>query len=215
MHNPARPVMEGSASLKMLLPHPLCKCLLQLMWHIPSSVSAGDAQRLHCLYRLQRVKPMDQPPAALCNNMICSLCSWLLPKRTYIADFCHSRKKCSLQCLNKQMYFLSCDQLCWTCALSYYIPLKKITVQNCICFVAVQSVNNVHSCNGKSAVTPYSKCMKVILSLNENIGRLKKSCKPLQTTLKQKQDLIVPLFFFILWQCHKVKHFWQSCYPAQ
>lgn len=93
MHNPARPVMEGSASLKMLLPRPLCKCLWRLTWHIPSRVSAGDAQRQRCLYRLRRVKFMGQPPAALCNNVICSLCSWLLPKTTHLADFCHCRKK--------------------------------------------------------------------------------------------------------------------------
>lgn len=70
------------------------------------------------------------------------------------------------------MCFLSCDQLCWTCELSSSIPLKKITVQNHICFAAVQSVNNVLSQNGKPGVMPYSKQMKVILSLNENIGRL-------------------------------------------
>jgi len=41
-----------------------------------------------------------------------------------------------------------------------------------ICFAAVKSVNNVLSQNGKPGVTACSEYMKVILSLNENIGRL-------------------------------------------
>lgn len=77
---------EGSASLNILLPCPLHKCLWQLTWHMPSSLSAGEAERQCCLYRLQRVEFMGQPPAAIYKNVICYLCSLLLPKKTYIAD---------------------------------------------------------------------------------------------------------------------------------
>lgn len=70
MHSSASPVMEGSASLKILLPCPLHTCLWQLMWHMSSSLSAGEAERQCCLYRLQRVKFMGQPLAAIYKNVI-------------------------------------------------------------------------------------------------------------------------------------------------
>lgn len=92
-HSSASPVMEGSASLKMLFPCPPCKCLGWLMWHMPSSLSAGEAERQGGLYRCQRVKFMGQSPAAIYKNVIRYLCSWLLPKKNYTADLCQYRKK--------------------------------------------------------------------------------------------------------------------------
>lgn len=92
MLSSAKPEKEGSASLKILLPCPLHKCLWQLMWHIPCSLYAGEAERQCCLYRIQRVKFMGQLPSAIYKNLTSYLCSWLLPKKTDIADLYQCRK---------------------------------------------------------------------------------------------------------------------------
>lgn len=93
----ASPVTGGSAPLKILWPCPLHKCLWQLMWHMPSSPAAGEAERQRCLYRLQRAEFTGPSPAAIYKTVICYLWSWLLPKKNDIADLCqHRRKMCSV-----------------------------------------------------------------------------------------------------------------------
>lgn len=50
---------------------------------------------------------MGQPPAATYKNVIRYLCSWLLPKKNYMADLYQYRKK-MYSVMPKQMCFLSC-----------------------------------------------------------------------------------------------------------